>query len=107
MLQVERREQIRQAYYVEGQSMRQLSAELHHSDWTIRAALDDAEARAYTLKQPKAAPVLGPYKGRIDELLAESDKQPRKQRYTSHKICQMLRGEGYSGRESGLRLGFP
>ena len=103
MLQVERREQIRRAYYVEGKSMRQISAELHHSYWTIRAALDDAEVREYTLNKAKAAPVLGPYKARIDELLAESDKQPRKQRYTSHKICQMLRGEGYSGSESGLR----
>ena len=103
MLEVERREQIRRAYYVEGKSMRQIGAELRHSYWTIRQALDDAEPRPYQLRTPKAAPVLGPYKGRIDELLAESEKQPRKQRYTSHKIYQILRGEGYSGSESGLR----
>ena len=103
MLKVERREQIRRAYYVEGKSMRQISSELRHSYWTIRDALDDEGARRYRLSMPKAAPVLGPYKGRIDELLAESEKQPRKQRYTGHKIYEILCKEGYSGSESGLR----
>jgi len=46
---------------------------------------------------------LGPYKRRIDELLAESETLPRKQRYTSHKIFQIVRQEGYDGSESGLR----
>lgn len=103
MLQVERREQIRRAYYVEGKSMRQIATELCHSYWTIRDALDEAEPRTYKLSVAKAAPVLGPYKGRIDELLAESEKLPRKQRYTGHKIFQLLQKEGYSGSESGLR----
>ncbi|MEZ4709079.1 MAG: hypothetical protein R3A44_17865 [Caldilineaceae bacterium] len=55
------------------------------------------------MSKPRAAPVLGPYKGRIDELLAESEKQPRKQRYTAHKIYQLLQQEGYRGSESSLR----
>jgi len=103
MIKVERREQIRRAYYIEGKSMRQIAEELRHSYWTIRRALDNAEPARYRLQQAKAAPVLGAYKGRIDELLAESEQLPRKQRYTSHKIYQLLQGEGYSGSESGLR----
>ncbi|MCA8837878.1 MAG: IS21 family transposase, partial [Proteobacteria bacterium] len=83
--------------------MRQISTELKHSYWTIRHALDDAEPRSYRQSQPRRAPVLGPYKGRIDELLAVSAKMPRKQRYTSHKIFQILRQEGYGGSESSLR----
>lgn len=103
MLQVERREEIRRAYYIEGKSMRQIATELRHSYWTIREALDEAAPRVYQLSVPKAAPVLGPYKGRIDELLVESEKLPRKQRYTGHKIFQLLQQEGYRGSESGLR----
>ncbi|MEZ4708308.1 MAG: IS21 family transposase [Caldilineaceae bacterium] len=103
MLEVERREQIRRAYYIEGKSMRQIGQELRHSYWTIRDALAEAAPRQYRLSKPRAAPVLGPYKGRIDELLAESEKQPRKQRYTAHKIYQLLQQEGYRGSESSLR----
>jgi len=103
MLTVERRERIRRAYYVEGKSMRQIEEELRHSYWTIRGALDGAAVRAYQLRVVKPAPVLGGYKRRIEELLQESERQPRKQRYTSHKIYQLLQKEGYSGSESGIR----
>jgi len=103
MLTVERRERIRRAYYIEGKSMRQIGGELHHSYWTIRAALEGAAVRSYQLKVAKPAPVLGGYKGRIEELLKESETQPRKQRYTSHKIYTLLQQAGYSGSESGVR----
>jgi len=90
MLTVERRERIRRAYYIEGKHMRQIGAELRHSYWTIRAALDSAAVRSYQLTVAKPAPVLGEYKGQIEALLPESERQPRKQRYTSHKIYQLL-----------------
>ena len=97
MLQVKNREQIRRAYYVEGKSMRQIGEELRHSYWTIRRVLDDIEPGRYRVSRSKPAPVLGPYKGRIEELLSESEKQPRKQRYTGRKIYEMLCKEGYGG----------
>ena len=103
MLTVERRERIRRAYHIEGKSMRQIASELGHSYWTIRDALEDAEPRRYQLSKRKPAPVLGPYKGRIEELLAESEQLPRKQRYTSRKVYELLCAEGYTGSESGLR----
>lgn len=103
MKTVEERERIRRAYYVEGKSMRQIANELQHSYWTIRSALADAQVKPYTLRVAKAAPVLGPYKGQVAELLAESERQPRKQRYTSHKIYEMLRQAGYRGSESSVR----
>jgi transposase len=36
-------------------------------------------------------------------LLAERDRMPRKQRYTSHKIFTILQAEGYAGSESRIR----
>jgi len=83
--------------------MRQIGAELRHSYWTIRAALDSAAVRSYQLTVAKPAPVLGEYKGQIEALLPKSERQPRKQRYTSHKIYQLLQKEGYQGSESGVR----
>jgi transposase len=58
--------------------------------------------KPYQLKQPRPAPVLGPYEERIGELLEESEKLPRKQRYTAKKIYQIIQKEGYQGCESGV-----
>ena len=62
MIQVEDREQIRRAYFVEGKSIRQIARELGHSRPTVRQAIESAEPSAYTLTVARPAPVLGPYK---------------------------------------------
>lgn len=46
--------------------------------------------------------LLGPYQARLRELLAESEAQPRKQRYTAHKIFELLQREGYAGSEGAV-----
>jgi transposase len=47
--------------------------------------------------------VLGGYKAQVDALLIQSEQQPRKQRYTGHKIYELIRQAGYKGSESNLR----
>ena len=69
MIRVEDRERIRRAYFVEHKSMRQIARELRHGRDTVKKAIESAEPATYTLKKPRRAPVLGPYKARIDELL--------------------------------------
>ncbi len=103
MIKVEKREQIRRAYYVEGKSIRKIAKEQRCSRNTVRQAIESAEAKGYTLKEPRPAPVLGPYKDRIKELLAESKKMPRKQRYTGHRIYEVIQEEGYQGSEASVR----
>jgi transposase len=95
-------EQIRKAYYVEGLSIRAISKQLGHSRKAIRKALEHAEPEGYQRKAPRNAPVIAPYQARIEELLKESEQLPRKQRYTGHKIYQLLQAEGYRGSESNL-----
>jgi transposase len=103
MISVEQRERIRRAYFVEGKSIRQIARELKCSRPTVRKAIGSPEPAAYTLTISRPAPVLGPYKERIKELLAENQRLPRKQRYTGHKIYQTIRQEGYAGSESTVR----
>jgi transposase len=105
MIKVEAREKIRRAYYVDGKSQRQIARELHCSRHTIKKALNGAEPDKYTLKAVRPAPVLGLYKGRIEALLTESEGLPRKQRYTGHRIYELLWGEGYRGSEASV-LGY-
>lgn len=88
MISVEDREKIRRAYFVEHKSLRQIAKELHVACMTISKAIGSAEAETYQLSVPRTAPRLGPYQSRIDELLAENEHLPPKQRYTSHKIYQ-------------------
>jgi len=103
MISVDDREQIRRAYFLEHKSIRKIAKELKHSRHTVKKAIESAEPGEYTLQQPRQAPVLGAYQSRIDELLAESKRLPRKQRYTGHKIYERLQKEGYTGSESGVR----
>lgn len=100
MISVEEREKIRRAYFNEKKSIRQIARETGHSRPTVRKAIQSAEPIPYTLRVARPAPVLGPYKARIDELLAEREQMPRKQRYTSRKIYELIKAEGYTGGES-------
>jgi transposase len=93
MISVEKREQIRRAYFVENKSMRTIAKELHCSRDTIQKAIASPEGEPYTLTAPRPAPVLGPYAARIDEMLAESERMPRKQRYTGRKIYELIQAE--------------
>jgi len=103
MISVEDREKIRRAYFSENKSQRQIARELGHSRKTVRNAIESAEPGSYTLRKPRAAPVLGPYRARIDELLEENERLPRKQRYTGHRIYKDIQAKGYNGAESTVR----
>jgi len=103
MIQVEDREAIRRAYFVEHKSIRAIARELQHGRDVIREALASAEPRPYTRKTPRPAPQLGAFKTAIDELLAKNTNAPRKQRYTARKIFQQLKAQGYTGSEVTVR----
>ncbi len=103
MISVEDREKIRRAYFIEQKSLGQIARELHVPRKTIAKALASPEADVYTRQAPRPAPVLGPCKERIETLLAENEKLPRKQRYTGHVIYQELVKTGYQGSEPTVR----
>jgi len=102
MLEVEEREEIRRAYHREGKGIREIARELGYSRQTVRKAIVEADGRKEVKKRKRKAPALGLYKERIAELYAESERQPRKQRYTAKTIYKIVRQEGYSGSLSTL-----
>jgi transposase len=103
MIKVEDIEAIRRAYFIEGLSIRAIARKLHHGRRLVKKAIADAGPYQYQLQRPRAAPVLGPYQDRINELLEESKQQPHKQRYTARRIYRLIRTEGYPGSESTVR----
>jgi transposase len=101
---VEDYEAIRRAYYLEHKSIRQIAREQHHSRKTIRKAIDKVQRQPYQLVHPKPAPIFGAFQHRVDELLAKNKTLPPKQRYTTHKIYEVLVAEGYQGSESRVKI---
>ena len=103
MIKVDERENIRRAFFHENKSIRRIAREMGHSRPTVKRAIESAEGKEYTLRAPREAPVLGPYQARIDEILVENERLPRKQRYTGYKIYEDIYERGYRGSESGVR----
>ncbi len=104
MLTVELREHIRRGYYLDHKSIRQLAEETGHSRETISRVISESPPDAPRRQQrKKPAPVFGPFQPRIDELMERNERLPKKQRYTAHKIFEVLQSEGYQGCESRVR----
>src|SRR6266567_671588 len=104
MIIVEDYEAIRRAYYLEKKSIRQIAREQHHSRRTIRKAIGKVQPQPYQLRHPKSAPIFGSFQHRVDELLTTNKTLPPKQRYTTHKIYEVLVAEGYQGSESRVKI---
>jgi transposase len=102
MKKVEHYEEIRRAYFIEKMSIRAIHRRDGYDRDTIRKAITAAAPQPYHLEEPRPAPVLGPYKETINELLKESDAQRKKQRYTAHKIYELLAEKGYQGSEGAV-----
>jgi transposase len=103
MITVAEQLQIREAYYVKKKSMRAIAREHGHSRNTVKKAIQEKEPFQYKRKAAAPAPVLGPYRERLKELVKANQKLPRKQRYTSHKMYEIIQAEGYEGAESTVR----
>src|ERR1035438_5465775 len=88
----------------DGLSIRAIGAAYGYSRQTIRKALKQAEPTAYTLGQPRAAPVLGAYHTLIDGILEADEHAPPKQRHTAMQVFRRLRDEQqYAGGYDAVR----
>jgi len=78
-------------------SLRQLHRETGLSRATLRKIRDNSQPPGYQRSKPVEKSKIGPYLGRIKEII-DADKQiPRKQRHTAKKILETLQSEGFTG----------
>ena len=78
-------------------SLRQLHRETGISRPTLRKIRDNSQPPGYQRSKPVEKSKIGPYLGRIKEII-DADKQiPRKQRHTAKKILETLQSEGFTG----------
>ena len=103
MLTVKQWEQIRRAYHVEGQSIREIARITGLARRTVQKMVAAETPPQYRRQEEREAHKLGPYKERIQELLAQNKTVPRKQRWTTPTIFRDIQKAGYAGAESTVR----
>ena len=96
MVPPDERERIRRAYYIEKKSIGRIAQEEGHCRETIRKALAAEPHTPYLMKEERPAPNFKPHQARVEDLLVQNDTLPRKQRYTAHRIFEIIRSEGYT-----------
>jgi transposase len=90
---IELRRQIREQEV----SLRQLERDTGIHRQTLRKIRDNSQPPGYQRSKPIEKSKIGPYLGRIKEII-DADKQiPRKQRHTAKKILETLQSEGFTG----------
>jgi transposase len=94
--------QIRQLHK-QGLSARQIARQLGVGRDTVRKALNQPEPTPYTLQQPREAPVFGPFQTLVDQILADDDQAPPKQRHTARQIYRRLVKDHYTGSYDQVR----
>ena len=84
-------------------SKRELCREAGISWKTLAKVLTHDEPPGYRRVAPYPEPKLGPYVGRMEELLIADRAVPKKQRHTAQRIYERLREEGYAGGYTQVR----
>ena len=82
----------------DGLSIRKIARTFHHTRRKIRQVLDESEPHPYTRTNERPAPVLGPFRAVIDQILADDEGAPPKRRHTPMQVFRRLQDEhGYPG----------
>ena len=92
--------------HANGESIRSIARRLKHSQRSIRKVIDSptGEPVAYLRSEPSVAPKLGAFYAVIDQILADDESAPPKQRHTAARVFARLRGEhGYAGQYDQVR----
>jgi transposase len=90
--------EIRKKILVEGVSKRQvMEAEGIHWE-TLRKILENSQPPGYQMKQERPQPKIGPFLGRIQQILQDDKHVHKKQHHTAKRIFDRLKAEeGYTG----------
>jgi len=95
--------EIRFAVLREKKSKREVLRETGMHWTTLEKILHHAEPPGYRLSKERPRPRIGPFLGRIADIL-ESDKQvPKKQRHTAKRIYERIKEEGYQGKYTQVK----
>src|SRR5581483_9115451 len=94
---------VRQQVLVEGVSKREAARRVRRNWRTVKKMAEHAAPPGYRRRKPRDRPVLGPFLARVEQILAEDERAPRKQRHTAIRLLERLREEGFAGGYSTVK----
>ena len=97
MLVVETIAKIRRYHFVEGRGIREISRLLRMSKNTVRKVIRSGTTEHQYKRSSQPMPQLGEYVARVEELLEDDWKRPRKRRLTARRLLELLQKEGFAG----------
>ena len=97
MIVVETIAKIRRYHFVEGRKIKEISRLLRLSKNTVRKVIRSGATEHQYKRSIQPMPRLGDYVSRLEELLEEDWKRPKKRRLTMMRLFNLLQTEGYAG----------
>ena len=95
---MDERLEIRHKVLVEGVSKREILRQKKMHWRTLEKILRDSVSPGYQRTAPIAKPKIGPFLGKIQEILTADKQMHRKQRHTAKKIWEELTKAGFTGK---------
>ncbi len=89
--------EIRRAVLIDGLSKRQACRQFNIHFNTLQKILVHLAPPPYQRVARLERPTIGPWLGRLGEILEENCQLPRKQRYTVKRMWDVLKDEGFTG----------
>ena len=104
MLKVSQIGEIRRMNRVEGYSIREIAKRLNVSRNTVRNVLrTEREAEAVYERKSAHSPKLGPFEGKLKEILEQEESMPPRERRNATLLYEELQGHGYAGAVDSVR----
>lgn len=103
MLILETIAKIRRHYFSEGKKIKEISRELRLSRNTVRKVIRSGATEHSYSRESQSYPKLGLFLERLNNLLTENQKRPKKRRLKSRGMYEILAGEGYEGGYDSVR----
>jgi transposase len=97
MLIVETIAKIRRYFFVEGKKIKEISRDLRISRNTVRKIIRNGVTENHYVREEQPCPQLGDFKERVEALLEEDKKRPKRRRLTAQRLYELLQVEGYEG----------
>lgn len=94
---------VRQDHFVLGKSIKEICRTRGLSRGTVRKILRSETTAFHCDRQKQPYPRLGPWIDRLEEVLRENEKRPKKERFRGTRIWDDLRREGYEGSYDSVR----
>jgi transposase len=103
MKTVETIARVRREFFVRGRPIKEIARDLHVSRNTVRKILRSGETAFSYERETQPLPRIGPWRDRLDAMLAANETKPARERLTLIRLFEELHGLGYAGGYDAVR----